>query len=47
MLVVARDDSGCSIHAISPPSLPFRADLDYATVGSGRIYALAALTIQL
>jgi ATP-dependent protease HslVU (ClpYQ) peptidase subunit len=46
MLLVLRESSGCSIHAISPPVLPTRADLDYASVGSGRIYAVVALTIQ-
>ncbi len=46
MLVVAWTSDQYEITFHGPPAFPVRADLHYATVGSGGIYARAALTIQ-
>ena len=46
MLLVAADTDGYSIHFHSSPNFTVKSDLHYAAVGSGGIYARAALTIQ-
>lgn len=46
MILVTPADEGYSIHFLRPPAFAARADLHYAAVGSGGIYARAALTIQ-
>ena len=46
MLLVAQDTDGYSIHFHSSPNFAVKSDLHYAAVGSGGIYARAALTIQ-
>jgi ATP-dependent protease HslVU (ClpYQ) peptidase subunit len=46
MLLVAPTDGEYVIHYLRPPAFAAKSDLHYATVGSGGIYARAALTIQ-
>lgn len=46
MLIVCMKDGQYEIQAYYPPESPVRSDLPYAAVGSGGIYARAALTIQ-
>lgn len=46
MLIVSMKDGQYEIQAYYPPVSPVRSDLHYAAVGSGGIYARAALTIQ-
>jgi len=46
MLIVALKSGHYEIYFHCPPAFPVRSDLHYATVGSGAIYARAALTIQ-
>jgi hypothetical protein len=46
MLLVAPEKSGYAIHWLRPPEFGAKADLHYASVGSGGIYGRAALTIQ-
>lgn len=46
MLLVTPDASDYSIHFHSSPIFAIKSDLHYSAVGSGSIYARAALTIQ-